>query len=228
LRDSFTATEKPRENKLFNYLKFFQIRALFCPLIVIYYKVMRAFNDTYFETSDRPVRLRLCDHPDCGQPGDYRAPKGRDRLNDYYFFCLNHVREYNKAWDYFEGLSPEEVEAYVRDATVWERPSWPLGQWGVCERKLRDKAMRYIFGEPNEEEPQNAVTPHPLAEREALAVLELVPPVDFAVIKGQYRALVKIHHPDVRGAGRKNEERFKDISLAFATLRKIYAGNGEQ
>jgi hypothetical protein len=194
---------------------------------MIHYKIMPVLNDTYYETSDRPVRLRLCDHPDCGQPGDYRAPKGRDRLNDHYFFCLNHVRDYNRAWDFFEGLTPEEIETYVRDATVWERPSWPLGQWSEGERKLRDKAMHFIFGDPGEEEAQKTESFLPFAEREALAVLELVPPVGFAEIKGQYRMLVKKHHPDVHGAGRENEERFKNISLAFATLRKIYAQGSE-
>ncbi len=171
------------------------------------------------------MRLRLCDHPDCGQPGTYRAPKSRTRLNDYYYFCLDHVREYNKAWDYFDGLSAEEIEAYTRDATVWERPSWPLGQWGINEKKLRDKALREIFSESGaqservEKEPCFAV---PIAEKEALALLGLAPPVDFAAIKMQYRALVKKHHPDVRGAEPGNEEKFKEISLAFATLRKIY------
>jgi hypothetical protein len=184
---------------------------------------MRAFNDTYFETSDRPVRLRLCDHPACGQAGDYRAPKSRDRLNDYYFFCLDHVRDYNKAWDYFAGLSPEEVESYTRDATVWERPSWPLGQWGINERQLRDKAMRDIFGDaPSTEEQAKTTAPMSLAEREALMVLEITPPVDFAAIKAQYRVLVKKHHPDLHGGDRDIEEKFKNINQAFSTLRRIY------
>ncbi len=186
---------------------------------------MRIFNDTYFETSDRPVRVRLCDHPDCGQAGDYRAPKSRDQLTEYYFFCLDHVREYNKDWNFFEGLSPEEVEAYTREATVWERPSWPLGQGCVCEKKLRDKILRDIFNESPNEKTQDIDPALPFAEREALAVLELTPPVNFADIKVQYRTLVKKHHPDVRGAKQESEEKFKDISLAFATLRKIYAGD---
>jgi len=184
---------------------------------------MRAFNDSYFETSDRPVKLRLCDHPACGQAGEHRAPKSRDKLNDYYFFCLNHVRDYNKAWDFFSGLSPEEVEAYTRDATVWERPSWPLGQWGINERQLRDKAMRDIFSSaPNAEEQAKTTAPMSLPERESLAILELTPPVDFAAIKAQYRILVKKHHPDLHGGDRDIEEKFKNISQAFSTLRKIY------
>jgi len=187
---------------------------------------MRASYTSYFETSDRPVKLRLCDHPSCGLPGDYRAPKSRDQLNDYYFFCLDHVRDYNKAWDFFSGLSPEEVEAYTRDATVWERPSWPLGQWGLNERKLRDKAMRDIFGDGDEEQPK-PTAPMPLAERDALVVLELIPPVDFAAIKTQYRVLVKRYHPDLHSGDADSEEKFKSINQAFATLRKIYQGENE-
>jgi curved DNA-binding protein CbpA len=187
---------------------------------------MRSVNDTYFETSDRPVKLRLCDHPACGQAGDYRAPKSRDQLNSYYYFCLDHVRDYNKAWDYFAGLSAEEVEAYTRDATVWERPSWPLGQWGILERQLRDKAMRDIFGDANGAEEQTKSPPMPLAEREALIALELVPPVTFAAIKTQYRNLVKKHHPDLHNGNTESEEKFKNINQAFATLRKIYSPEG--
>ena len=183
---------------------------------------MRAYKDSYFETSDRPVKVRLCDHPSCGEKGDYRAPKSRDRLNDYYFFCLDHVRDYNKAWDFFSGLSPDEVEAYTRDATVWERPSWPLGQWGINERQLRDKAMRDIFGDTQPEQPAHN-PPMPLAERDALATLELKPPITFIDIKAQYRALVKKHHPDLNNGDHDNEEKFKSINQAFATLRKIYA-----
>ena len=185
---------------------------------------MRAFNNSYFETSDRPVRVRLCNHPACGQAGDYRAPKSRNQLNDYYYFCLDHVREYNKAWNFFSGLSPEEVELYTRDATVWERPSWPMGQWGAAERSLRDKAMRDIFGEASDPAPFRAIAPLPLAERDALVILELSLPIDFAAIKVQYRVLVKRHHPDMHGGDLENEEKFKNISQAFATLQKFYRG----
>jgi hypothetical protein len=184
---------------------------------------MRASNDSYFETSDSPVKLRLCDHPACGEKGDHRAPKSREHINDYYFFCLDHVRAYNKAWDFFAGLSPEDVEAYTRDATVWERPSWPIGQWGANERGLRDKAMRDIFGDsPGPTPEENITVPMSLAEREALVVLELCPPITFIGIKSQYRALVKKYHPDLNNGDREAEEKFKNINQSFATLRKIY------
>src|SRR5580704_13585091 len=134
---------------------------------------MPSFEDKYFETLDRPVKTRACDCPGCSGIGDYRAPKTR-ALNDYYFFCLDHVRQYNAAWDYFAGMTGGEIEAQIRKATVWDRPSWPLGEWNVREQKLRDEVVREFFADADAVPP---VPPMPVAERDALAVLELAPPV---------------------------------------------------
>ncbi len=182
---------------------------------------MRTFKDTFFETLDRPVKVRLCSHPDCGQAGEYPAPKSRHQLNEYYFFCLEHVREYNKAWNYFAGLSPEQIEEYIREATVWERPSWPMSEWGMKDKHIREKAMRDACDEPPlcAESEEEAL---PSAERDALATLELEFPVDFAAVKRKYRTLVKKHHPDASGGDPENEEKFKKISKAFAVLRKFF------
>jgi hypothetical protein len=179
---------------------------------------MPSYEDMYFETLDRPVKTRACDCPGCAGVGDYRAPKTR-ALNDYYFFCLDHVRQYNTAWDYFAGMNGAEIETQIRNATVWDRPSWPLGEWHVREQKLRDDVLREFF---SQERPSDVVPPMPTVERDALAILELVPPVTFAAIKMQYKTLVKRHHPDLHGGSREAEEKFKGINQAFGVLREIY------
>jgi len=71
-------------------------------------------------------RIRLCDKETCENKGDYKAPKSRSNLNNYYFFCLKHVTEYNKSWDFYKGLSVDQIELSIRKDTVWDRPSWPL------------------------------------------------------------------------------------------------------
>ena len=106
---------------------------------------MAAFSHLYVEAFDRPVKVRGCDCAGCGEAGDYRAPKSRDHLNDYYWFCLAHVREYNQHWNYFAGLSTDQIENHVRAAGVWDRPSWPLGQWREREQNLRDQVARDFF-----------------------------------------------------------------------------------
>jgi hypothetical protein len=180
---------------------------------------MPVFDDRYFETLDRPVRTRMCDCPGCSSVGDYRAPKNRE-LSDYYFFCLEHVRAYNAAWDYFAGMTGNEIEKHLRSATVWERPSWPMGDWRQREQKLRDQVMQEFFNDA-----ASTVSPAPTmspAEREALSALNLKPPVAFTEIKTQYRALVKQHHPDANAGSAEAEEKFKSINHAFTVLRKIY------
>ena len=68
----------------------------------------------------------LCDHNNCFKNGKYKAPISRSKLNSYYYFCLKHVKEYNKSWDFYRELSVDEIELSMRKDTVWDRPSWPL------------------------------------------------------------------------------------------------------
>ena len=73
-------------------------------------------NDTY----------QKCDHKNCKKVGKYKAPKSRSSLNIYYYFCFNHIKEYNKSWDFYKGLSVDEIELSLRKDILWDRPSWPL------------------------------------------------------------------------------------------------------
>ncbi|MEJ2027933.1 MAG: hypothetical protein P8X52_10985 [Limibacillus sp.] len=82
---------------------------------------------------------RGCDAEGCAEEGLYRAPVSRHQLNQYYWFCLDHVRDYNRAWNYFSGLTPEEVEMLVREDTV-ALP--PLGQDPPPRRQWRGQGRR--------------------------------------------------------------------------------------
>ena len=70
--------------------------------------------------------FKQCDSDKCSKKGEYRAPKSRILLNDYFYFCLNHIKEYNKSWDFYKGMSVDQIENSMRSDTVWARPSWPL------------------------------------------------------------------------------------------------------
>ena len=69
---------------------------------------------------------KTCDSSKCKEKGEFKAPKSRIRLNEYYFFCLKHIKEYNKSWDFYKGLTVDQMEKSMRNDTVWDRPSWPL------------------------------------------------------------------------------------------------------
>ncbi|MEK9662807.1 MAG: hypothetical protein VW644_13950, partial [Alphaproteobacteria bacterium] len=75
-------------------------------------------------TAGAGASARTCDHPECDAAGEHRAPRSRDALRSYFWFCLDHVRKYNKAWNYYADMSDTEVEAERRKDTFWHRPTW--------------------------------------------------------------------------------------------------------
>jgi hypothetical protein len=172
-------------------------------------------------TDSADLQQRICEAPGCRLHGDYRAPLARDRLNEYRWFCLEHVRDYNRKWDYFAGLDAEAIEQHIRADTIWRRPVWPLGGRRGSGPRIHDPLD--LSNEAGLSEPQR---PKPdgseqltSAERNAMGVLELSWPLTLAVVKSRYKELVKIHHPDANGGDREAEEKLKEINAAYSTLR---------
>ncbi|MFO1153395.1 MAG: J domain-containing protein [Rhodospirillales bacterium] len=160
---------------------------------------------------ERPCAGRGCDWPGCVGEGAHRAPRSRSQLREYWWFCLEHIRIYNAAWDYYTGMSEAEIEADMRRDTVWQRPSWPLGSSPRFRPNMRWFDDLEAGGEPP------PVRPRTPAEH-ALVVLELTPPVSAEMVKSRYKTLVKRYHPDANNGDKAAEERFKIISEAYRTL----------
>lgn len=182
---------------------------------------------------DIPIaEVRPCDWPECPCEGLYRAPRSRSELASYLWFCLEHVRQYNLTWNYYQGMSEAEVEADLRFDTVWQRPSWRMGA-KVCSKSCSSMSIEDVFGlfdDPGLANGQNRTSdrhsranPTETAEERALACLDLRPPVTVAIVKARYKALVKLHHPDANGGDQASEERFKLISEAYRTVMACLA-----
>jgi len=180
---------------------------------------------------------RLCEHAGCEAGGDFRAPRSRLELNRYYWFCLEHVRAYNSAWNYYAGMSDAEIEAEIRRDTVWQRPSWRLGErhgprpqvhdpFGFHAGEAHDGGARangHAGGGKNGRERTNgAAARAALACEQALAVFDLEPPLSEGRLKARYKVLVKEHHPDAHGGDKAAEEKLKIINQAYATLKASY------
>jgi hypothetical protein len=169
--------------------------------------------------ADRPQTddmTRPCDRPGCTGHGGFRAPKSRRTLNDYYWFCLDHVREYNRAWDYYKGMSPGEIEAEMRRDTTWQRPSWPLGRIGLAQ----EDGVIDPFGVlgAGKGQPRRETNEAPAELRAPLATLDLAWPVTRDDVKRAYKALAKRHHPDANSGDKSAEDRLKTINAAYTTL----------
>jgi hypothetical protein len=181
--------------------------------------------------------LRACDHPGCAAGGDFRAPRSRLELTSYYWFCIEHVRAYNSAWNYYAGMSDTEVEAEIRRDTVWHRPSWRLGERHGPRPRVHDP---FSFHQANgHDRDQRRANSHgggaagangggasaarvASARAQALAVFDLEPPLTAGQLKARYIVLVKLHHPDAHGGDKAAEEKLKIINQAYATLKASY------
>ena len=166
-----------------------------------------------------------CDYPGCLEDGVYKAPKSRLQLRNYHYFCLEHVREYNKAWNYHKGLNEQQVENSIRRSTTWDRPSWPFGTRNKMFESFVKGNVKDNFNffemdsfSRNNEEPNKKFN---VDQLDALDIMGLKPPIDIPKLKSQYKYLVKIHHPDRNGGDRKAEERLKLINEAYTTLKQV-------
>ena len=97
----------------------------------------------YAAGATRPAgAARTCEHPDCPGEGVYRAPKSRDALNSHMWLCLDHIREFNKSWDYFAGMTTDQIEAHVRRDIVGWRPTRPLGRLSAQQAAAEERTTR--------------------------------------------------------------------------------------
>jgi hypothetical protein len=161
--------------------------------------------------------------PGCTAAGEYRAPKSRTTLKDYWWFCLEHVREYNAGWDYYKGMSPGEIEAQLRLDAGWQRPTWPLGRLGgsnVEDELVRDPLQLLASGRLKRG-PRQDQERAPPELREPLATLGLSWPTTLAQVKTRYKELAKRHHPDANGGDRSCENRLREIIQAYNYLKSV-------
>lgn len=164
--------------------------------------------------------------PGCDLAGEYKAPHSPQELRKYRWFCLDHVREYNKNWDYFTGMHATQIEDFMRDAMLGHRPTWKINQQKVTEEQL-EAALHDMLngnrrGAQEKRRKQQEAARIPEEERKALAVLNLEGEVSLQDIKKQYKLLVKKHHPDVN-KGERAEEQFKRITEAYRDLMRLRA-----
>jgi hypothetical protein len=172
-----------------------------------------------------PVKqLRVCDSKGCTGEGSFRVPASRDRLNEHLWLCLEHARAHNEHWDYFNGMSESEIEAFRIDAITGHRPTWPLGRRAARMRNGHDSPAyddKYgvfadVAEEPKPRAPERRLLRPQLV---ALETLGLEASASLLEIKARYKELVKRFHPDANGGDRGAEERLKQVIKAYGVLR---------
>lgn len=186
------------------------------------------FNSRFWERKSRDPMLEdapQCDWPDCQEKGLHKAPKSKKDLKNYNYYCLDHIREFNKRWNFYEGMSQAQIEQDMRKDYTWDRPSWNFGT--VRKAATGQGGFKDDFGFFNEDgsfknDPaQDDYSTFDRDQRQALATLNLTPEVDAAGLKARYKELVKKFHPDTNNGDKAAEEQFKLISEAYRILKPV-------
>ncbi|WP_421725420.1 J domain-containing protein [Bauldia sp.] len=170
-----------------------------------------------------------CEWEGCNKPGGYRAPKGRGREGEYHNFCLEHVRAYNKSYNYFAGMADDDIADYQRSATFGHRPTWNVGVNRGAEAGAKPNWSESfidpfgVFGgafrrsKDSEPEPESRTIGN--FARRSFEVLDLEGTEPADAIKARYKELVKRHHPDANGGDRSLEDRLREIIQAYNYLK---------
>ena len=174
-------------------------------------------------SDDTESGTKRCAEDGCIAEGIYPAPKSRHKLRDYLWFCLDHVRAYNKSWNYYEGLQGAALEAEIRRATTWERPSWKFATGKPGDEMFDDAFNLFDFENREDGQQRQKLTPE---EKRAWQIMRMTPVTDLEQLKKQYKELAKENHPDRNGGDEKAEERLKEINLAYDLIRKTFNANG--
>jgi hypothetical protein len=189
----------------------------------------------------REEKPREATHPcaweGCGEPGEFRAPKGNRAEGEYHVFCLQHVRHYNHAFNFFSGMKPEEMEGHLnRSSQTDGRPSWGFGakpgsttagprmpRNGPRDPNKRFSDPLHIFARYARAQArgpqQERVAPLHENDRRAFETLGFQTRAKADEIKAAYKALVKIHHPDANGGDKSSEDRLRAIIAAYSHLK---------
>ena len=175
-----------------------------------------------------------CAWQECNEPGTHKAPMGRNHQGHYLYFCLKHVRDYNKNFNYFSGLNEDQIAQFQRENRTGNRPTWKMSERKSGEKvdlsslratpswhgKVRPRysadGTRINKGADNDGFKRKL---RPLEEK-ALKVLNLGTDADKDEITAQYKLLVKRNHPDSNGGDRSCEARLQEILLAYKRLKK--------
>jgi hypothetical protein len=183
------------------------------------------------QTTSQPCQWR-----NCSKRGLHRAPKGRDSEGEYYYFCREHVTEYNKSYNYFAGMKDSEVTDFQKSAATGHRPTWGMGVHATDStswenlRQAREagvahdpfEVLKGLRGRGYENVNQADAKRRMISKgaRKHLQSLNLDENASPDEIKIQFKALVKLHHPDHNGGDRSSEERFREVLAAYNYLKQ--------
>ena len=177
-------------------------------------------------TGGSETSIQTCQHEGCKEAGKFRAPKSPDVLDEFYWFCKEHVREYNLKWNFFTNQTEAEMNAQMSKDKVWERETKDFRDpearaWA----RLGIEDPHQVLGENATKNPGRNGTSAgnsrrlPPTERRAVEILDAKDNWGKAEVRKAYKALIKILHPDMNGGDRSQEEQLQEVVWAWDQIK---------
>tara|TARA_B100001540_G_C15323367_1_gene424694 strand:- start:17 stop:535 length:519 start_codon:yes stop_codon:yes gene_type:complete len=162
----------------------------------------------------------ICDWKNCKEIGKYKAPIEKDNSRNFRYLCLEHIKIFNKSWNYFANMNDEQVEYFIKSDLTWHKPTKSFTSPDnffkiLWNNALEDKTS--IFGNTQFSEFKKSKLSE--KDRHALEVLGLKYEAKWPDIQKKFKGLVKKYHPDKNHGSKKYEDILKKITLAYSQLK---------
>tara|TARA_Y100001970_G_scaffold12443_1_gene14204 strand:+ start:8432 stop:8959 length:528 start_codon:yes stop_codon:yes gene_type:complete len=166
----------------------------------------------------------ICDWNNCNREGAYKAPVEKDNSKKYRMLCLEHVREFNKNWNYFEGMSDNQICEFIKSDMTWHKPTQSFSSSDnffkiLWNNALKDEMMNIKFKNQFNGMRQFKFNSNDV---KAFTILGLSVGMKWEKIQEKFKKLVKKFHPDMNAGNKKYEDKLKVITLAYTQLKNTY------
>ena len=164
----------------------------------------------------------ICEWKNCRETGSFKAPVEKDNSKNFKWLCDEHIKLFNKSWDYFDGMSEEEIIKFLKSDVTWHRPTQKFGSPDNFFNILWNNALNDKFKIFNENK-STGVNKRKLCkqDKDAFNVMGLELSADLLTLQKKFKTLVKKFHPDKHSGNKIYEDRLKKITLAYSHLKMI-------
>ena len=167
----------------------------------------------------------ICEWDNCKKVGKFKAPPERDNSKNFKWLCEEHIKLFNKSWNYFDGMSQNEIEDFLKSDLTWHRPTQKFGSSDNFFNILWNNALsdKFKIFKENEDKSIHIHNYKKLCEKDkdAFKIMGLEFSADWTTIQKKFKSLVKKFHPDKHSGDKQYEDKLKKITLAYSHLKMI-------
>jgi len=166
----------------------------------------------------------ICDWNNCLEEASYKAPIEKDNSEEYRMLCLNHIKEFNKNWNYFEGMDDRQIYEFLKSDMTWHKPTQSFGSSDNFFKILWNNALKSDKNKHKADGEFDYMSQFKFNSNDikAFGILGVSIGIKWEKVQNKFKKLVKKFHPDMNAGNKKYEDKLKIITLAYTQLKKTY------